>query len=491
MRSSRRRVRLFGGITAGLCGCLLNFAELIVEAAPLPRVQPNFNLQVESEGSGTPSAFSAGLFLPISEGRSGQLFFLDSALNLSFGSDVGSTALGTSTRIGYRWLDAQKNWLFGINAGVDSTPAWGTQIQQTGFGFELLGSSFEWRANGTIPWGEGRILGNTYTSVTQAGFNRIAVETTTDQLIAIGGIDIEGRALVARWPQGKLQVVGAYYHLSGEQISGKSGFRAGLAVDLRSQVAITATISHDAIFGTQAKASLRLLIGSKPSSAQTITSQAIISRGAMIEREHNVRTVFVKNASTSITEAGCTLFSGSFDPPHEGHLDLLRSALNATDSDCGYVVLNLDSLFKPELLPYETRVAMAKLAFDRDEGFRVGEPTIDQAFKTFEWGPVLEDLRKRHPYAKFTIVMGDDVLERGVADLRPDADVFYLVASRKDISVPLPEYPIKARMIYPSGIQGCSSTSLRNAFRAGELAPRCGLPSVNSFVIQNGLYGSN
>ena len=256
-------------------------------------------------------------------------------------------------------------------------------------------------------------------------------------------------------------------------------------------MAITATISHDPIFGTQGKAGLRLVFGSKPSAAQTITSQAIICRGAVIEREHNVRTASVQNASTSITEAGCTLFSGSFDPPHEGHLDLLRSALNATDSDCGYVVLNLDSLFKPELLPYETRVAMAKLAFDRDEGFRVGEPTIDQAFKTFEWGPVLEALRKRHPHAKFTIVMGDDVLERGVADLRPDADVFYLVASRKDMSVPLPEYPIKARMIFPSCIQGCSSTSLRNAFRAGELAPECGIPSVNTFVIQNGLYGSN
>ena len=213
MKSSLRRVRLCGGITAGLCGCLLNFAERIAEAAPLPRVQPNFNLQVESEGSGTPSAFSAGLFFPISEGRKGQLFFLDSSVNLSIGSDVDSTALGTSTRIGYRWLNAKKNWLFGINAGIDSTPAWGSRLQQTGFGFELLGSSFEWRANGTIPWGEGRILGDTYTSVTPAGFNRIAVETITDQLSAVGGIDLEGRALVARWPQGKLQLIGAYYNL--------------------------------------------------------------------------------------------------------------------------------------------------------------------------------------------------------------------------------------------------------------------------------------
>lgn len=192
--------------------------------------------------------------MPISEGRRGQLFFLDSAVNLSIGSDVGSTALGTSTRIGYRWLNAQENWLFGINEGVDSTPAWGRQLQQTGFGFELLGSSSEWRANGTIPWGEGRVLGNTYTSVTPAGFNRITVETITDQLIAVGGIDLEGRALVARWPQGKLHLIGPYYNLSGQQISGKSGFRAGLAVDLRSQVAISATVSHDAIFGTQAKA---------------------------------------------------------------------------------------------------------------------------------------------------------------------------------------------------------------------------------------------
>ena len=37
-------------------------------------------------------------------------------------TDVAGTTISTSSRLGYRWLNGDRSWMYGLNAGYDSRP---------------------------------------------------------------------------------------------------------------------------------------------------------------------------------------------------------------------------------------------------------------------------------------------------------------------------------------------------------------------------------
>jgi len=95
-------------------------------------IQPNFGFQGALQGAGTPNQAGIGGFLPLVIGDN-SVFFLDAQANFNFGDFKGYTSLGegpninggtvsTSTRLGYRWLNGDRSWMYGINAGYDSRP---------------------------------------------------------------------------------------------------------------------------------------------------------------------------------------------------------------------------------------------------------------------------------------------------------------------------------------------------------------------------------
>ncbi|MDF2750919.1 MAG: nicotinate-nicotinamide nucleotide adenylyltransferase [Gaiellaceae bacterium] len=57
------------------------------------------------------------------------------------------------------------------------------------------------------------------------------------------------------------------------------------------------------------------------------------------------------------------LFGGAFNPPHEGHLELARRALEEFDLDRLDVLVSGDPAHKDVDCPVDVRVALAKLAF--------------------------------------------------------------------------------------------------------------------------------
>lgn len=57
------------------------------------------------------------------------------------------------------------------------------------------------------------------------------------------------------------------------------------------------------------------------------------------------------------------LFGGAFDPPHNGHLELARRALELFPLERLVVLVSDDPAHKPVDCPVERRVALAKLAF--------------------------------------------------------------------------------------------------------------------------------
>ncbi|KZR61426.1 hypothetical protein PMIT1306_02207 [Prochlorococcus sp. MIT 1306] len=83
------------------------------------------------QGAGTPNQAGIGAFLPIVVGEN-SVFFIDALANANFGdhygessivnTDVAGTTISTSSRLGYRWLNGDRSWMVGVNAGYDSRP---------------------------------------------------------------------------------------------------------------------------------------------------------------------------------------------------------------------------------------------------------------------------------------------------------------------------------------------------------------------------------
>ena len=92
-------------------------------------VKPRIGLQGALQGAGTPNQAGIGGFLPLSVGEN-SVWFLDALANVNFAdrdnynsiinTTVAGTTISTSSRLGYRWLNGDRSWMCGLNAGYDS-----------------------------------------------------------------------------------------------------------------------------------------------------------------------------------------------------------------------------------------------------------------------------------------------------------------------------------------------------------------------------------
>ena len=91
-------------------------------------VKPTIGFQGALQGAGTPNQAGIGGFLPLSVGEN-SVWFLDALVNVNFADRDGESSiintdvdggLTTSTRLGYRWLNGDRSWMVGLNAGYDS-----------------------------------------------------------------------------------------------------------------------------------------------------------------------------------------------------------------------------------------------------------------------------------------------------------------------------------------------------------------------------------
>ena len=94
-------------------------------------VKPTIGFQGALQGAGTPNQAGIGGFLPLSVGKN-SVWFLDVLANANFAdragessiinTDVAGTTISTSSGLGYRWLNGDRSWMYGLNAGYDSRP---------------------------------------------------------------------------------------------------------------------------------------------------------------------------------------------------------------------------------------------------------------------------------------------------------------------------------------------------------------------------------
>ena len=265
-------------------------------------VKPTLGFQGALQSAGTPNQAGIGGFLPLSVGDN-SVWFVDALINANFAdregessiinTDVAGGTVSTSTRVGYRWLNGDRSWMFGLNAGYDSrslksgdadtgvnvTNKRTVGFQQIALNAEAVSNSWTLNGYGLIPVGD--------------------VEQRLNSVYDSGALNTYG--LDAGYfitPVLKASVGYYYQHRDQEEVDG-SGVRGRLAYEMTSGVIAGVNISYDEAFETRVSADLKVRFGGASTTAQRKAVQHLPVINALTSTPSN-RDVRMHDACTFI-----------------------------------------------------------------------------------------------------------------------------------------------------------------------------------------------
>lgn len=103
------------------------------------------------------------------------------------------------------------------------------------------------------------------------------------------------------------------------------------------------------------------------------------------------------------------IFGGSFDPIHNGHINLARYALDHTGLDAVWLMVSPHNPLKPQkyLTTDEQRLDMARLAVEDIPGIEVSDFEFSLPRPSYTW-LTLTELQKAYPQHSFRLIIGAD-----------------------------------------------------------------------------------
>ena len=234
-------------------------------------VKPSIGIQGAIQGAATPNQAGIGGFLPLSVGEN-SVWFLDALVNVNsadYGNDssiinteVAGTTISTSTRLGYRWLNSDRSWMFGLNGGYDSRPintgetdtginVSGTEksafFQQVAFNAEAVSNDWNFNAYALIPVGD--------------------TEQNLNFYYQGGALDTYGLDVGYFITPAVNASVGYYYQHGDLGAADGSGVLGRLAYEMTSGVTAGVNISYDEAFETRVSADLKVRFGGPSTTA--------------------------------------------------------------------------------------------------------------------------------------------------------------------------------------------------------------------------------
>lgn len=278
----------------------------------VPKVLVNGGMRFQSQGAGTSNTLSGYILAPIHQSERGNVLFIDGFANWNFGGELSESNLGASTRLGYRWLNNDRSWIFGANAGADTTPYQGNYNWQAGVGLEALNKNVEIRLNGYIP------LSNSNKEISR-GFNsgylsnnNLYLNAYQNWITSFGGLDLEVGTPVAKWGNGGLWLYAGYRYLDATVSNGPnaSGLNARAEARIENNLAVGASYSYDDIFKSKVTGYFRY--GSQPINRDAAAevyraeNELLARRGLPVERESDVRISKVYIESTKVAKNPAT-----------------------------------------------------------------------------------------------------------------------------------------------------------------------------------------
>ncbi|MCP9810085.1 carbamoyl-phosphate synthase [Cyanobium sp. HWJ4-Hawea] len=228
-------------------------------------VKLNYGFQGQLQGAGTPNEAGLGAFIPLNVGKN-SVAFVDFLVNANFSdygnysslinTEVSGTTLSTSTRLGYRWLNSDRSWMFGVNAGYDSRPMatgpadTGVSVsnsqtvffQQVAAGLEAVSNSWNFNAYALVPIG-----------TTNARLNSVYQGGSLDTY----GLDV-GYSITPDFRAS----IGYYYQNGDLNTADGSGVLGRLAYNITNGLTLGVNLSYDDAFDTRVSGDLKYRFGS-------------------------------------------------------------------------------------------------------------------------------------------------------------------------------------------------------------------------------------
>ena len=232
-------------------------------------VKPSIGFQGALQGAGTPNQAGIGGFLPLSVGEN-SVWYLDALVNVNFADRDGESSIintdvdggfSTSTRLGYRWLNGDRSWMYGLNAGYDTRslksgdadtniPVFDKQtifFNQIAVNAEAVSDGWTFNGYGLFPVGDVEQKLNSH-------YDAGALNTY--------GLDV-GYFIT---PQLHASVGYYYQHRDQEDVDG-SGVRGRLAYDITQGLTAGVNISYDEAYDTRVSADLQVRFGGPSTTA--------------------------------------------------------------------------------------------------------------------------------------------------------------------------------------------------------------------------------
>lgn len=235
-------------------------------------VKFNWGFQGATQGAGTPNQIGVGFFHPLMVNDNGVLF-LDGRANANFAdfgdyssiinTEVDSTTLSTSTRLGYRWLNSDNSWMFGVNGGYDTrematgsadtnvkvTNSQTVDFKQVAVGIEAASDTWNFNIYALIP-----------------------IDTKEYQLNSVydgGALDTYGLDVGYSITPELQTSIGYYYQKGDLGTADGSGVQGRVAYDISNGFSIGTNLSYDDAFDGRVSADITYRFSSPDVSAST------------------------------------------------------------------------------------------------------------------------------------------------------------------------------------------------------------------------------
>ena len=188
------------------------------------------------------------------------------------------------------------------------------------------------------------------------------------------------------------------------------------------------------------------------------------------------------------------VFGGSFDPVHNGHVMIARSALAELELNRLIVMPAAQSPFKPDqrLAPAAARMEMLRSAFAGEPKIEISSWELDRGGGSYSI-ETLRALAAEHPEAQLFYLIGAD----HVATLPQWREADALAAAATFVVVPRPGAPEEA---FPKPFRGrylqgkpmaISASEIRERLRAGRSVANFVPPPVAHFLNSMQIYPEN
>lgn len=187
------------------------------------------------------------------------------------------------------------------------------------------------------------------------------------------------------------------------------------------------------------------------------------------------------------------VYFGTFDPLHEGHVRVVRSAMQAEGLDEVVIVPNLNSIEKPNASNPQHRISMTALRVQKESGINLYTGNSSLLIDQFGRDPFFERIGQIYGTKKIYQIIGQDSFEKLVkqGNIKTDSNRIYLVSPREGSNpLQIPEHLKEVAKVIPGdNSPTLSSTDIRNRIRLNQAIPESDLEtSVLDYIQRHGLY---